>query len=70
MRCAVDACEEALYAMEAAIEPGKTEDEVWAVLHAENIKRGGEWIETRLFATGSAHKPLVSGVRAAGDSGE
>merc|ERR1712185_53164 len=29
-----------------------TEDEIWSVLHAGNIKRGGEWIETRLLACG------------------
>ncbi len=57
MRCAVDACEKSLGAMEAAIAPGKTEDEIWAVLHAENIKRGGEWIETRLFASGQRTNP-------------
>ncbi|MEM7723907.1 MAG: dimethylsulfonioproprionate lyase DddP [Pseudomonadota bacterium] len=57
MRCAVDACEKALYAMEAAIAPGKSEDEIWAVLHSENIKRGGEWIETRLFSTGPRTNP-------------
>ena len=57
MRCAVDACEKALFAMEAAIEPGKSEDEIWAVLHSENIKRGGEWIETRLFSSGPRTNP-------------
>ncbi|MEJ6388218.1 dimethylsulfonioproprionate lyase DddP [Gymnodinialimonas ulvae] len=57
MRCAVDACEKTLKAMEDAIEPGKTEDEIWAVLHAENIKRGGEWIETRLFSSGPRTNP-------------
>ncbi|MCT4684907.1 MAG: Xaa-Pro peptidase family protein [Roseicyclus sp.] len=57
MRCAVHACETALKAMEDAIAPGKSEDEIWAVLHAENIKRGGEWIETRLFASGPRTNP-------------
>jgi len=57
MRCAVDACQKSLAAMEAAIAPGKTEDEIWAVLHAENIRRGGEWIETRLFASGPRTNP-------------
>ena len=57
MRCAVDACQKSLAAMEAAIEPGKSEDEIWAVLHAENIKRGGEWIETRLFSSGPRTNP-------------
>ncbi len=57
MRCAVNACEKSLKAMEDAIEPGRTEDEVWAVLHSENIKRGGEWIETRLFSSGPRTNP-------------
>jgi len=52
MRCAIHACEQALVEMEKAAEPGITEDDVWAVLHYENIKRGGEWIETRLLASG------------------
>jgi len=57
MRCAVDACEKSLAEMEAACQAGRSEDEVWAVLHAENIKRGGEWIETRLFASGPRTNP-------------
>ncbi|MEM8791578.1 MAG: dimethylsulfonioproprionate lyase DddP [Pseudomonadota bacterium] len=57
MRCCMHACEAAVWEMEQACEPGKTEDEVWAVLHAENIKRGGEWIETRLFASGPRTNP-------------
>ncbi|MEM7238312.1 MAG: dimethylsulfonioproprionate lyase DddP [Pseudomonadota bacterium] len=57
MRCCMHACEASVAAMEAACQPGRTEDEVWAVLHAENIKRGGEWIETRLFASGPRTNP-------------
>jgi len=34
-----------------------SEDDIWAVLHAENIRRGGEWIETRLLASGSRTNP-------------
>lgn len=52
MRCAANSCEKAVLEMEKAAKPGMTEDDVWAVLHAENIKRGGEWIETRLLASG------------------
>jgi Xaa-Pro aminopeptidase len=33
------------------------EDDIWAVMHAENIKRGGEWIETRLLASGPRTNP-------------
>ena len=57
MRCASVACENAVAEMERACEPGMSEDEIWAVLHAENIKRGGEWIETRLLSTGPRTNP-------------
>jgi len=57
MRCASVACENAVAEMERACEPGMSEDEIWAVLHAENIKRGGEWIETRLLTTGPRTNP-------------
>ena len=34
-----------------------SEDDVWSVLHKENIRRGGEWIETRLLASGPRTNP-------------
>jgi len=57
MRCANDACNKAMDAMHKAAVPGTSEDAIWSVLHAENIKRGGEWIETRLLATGPRTNP-------------
>ncbi|MEL6886473.1 MAG: dimethylsulfonioproprionate lyase DddP [Pseudomonadota bacterium] len=62
MRCAVDACEKSVKAMEdlarANVGDGVTcEDDIWAVMHAENIRRGGEWIETRLLASGPRTNP-------------
>ena len=57
MRCAIHACEQSVRAMEEAAAPGMSEDAIWAVLHAENIARGGEWIETRLLATGPRTNP-------------
>ncbi len=57
MRCASHACETAIAEMEIACLPGQSEDDIWAVLHAENIKRGGEWIETRLLASGPRTNP-------------
>lgn len=62
MRCASHACEVAVSAMEAFarenVPLGKTsEDDVWAILHAENIRRGGEWIETRLLTSGQRTNP-------------
>jgi Xaa-Pro aminopeptidase len=43
--------------MQRALRPGVTEQELWAHLHAENIKRGGEWIETRLLSSGPRTNP-------------
>ena len=62
MRCASNACEAACFAMEdyarANVPNGNvSEDDIWAVMHAENIKRGGEWIETRLLASGPRTNP-------------
>ena len=62
MRCASHACETAVAEMERAARAGvprghMSEDDIWAVLHAENIRRGGEWIETRLLASGSRTNP-------------
>lgn len=62
MRCASHACEAACYAMEDAARTGvpqgnMSENDIWAVLHAENIKRGGEWIETRLLTSGPRTNP-------------
>ncbi|MDX5384186.1 MAG: aminopeptidase P family N-terminal domain-containing protein, partial [Rhodobacterales bacterium] len=62
MRCASHACEAAVAEMERAARSGipggrMSEDDVWAVLHAENIRRGGEWIETRLLASGPRTNP-------------
>jgi Xaa-Pro aminopeptidase len=69
MRCAVHACERAMAEMQAAAAPGMTEDDVWAVLHAGNIRRGGEWIETRLLASGPRTNPWFQecGPRVIGD---
>ena len=62
MRCASHACEAACFAMEDAARKGvpngnMSEDDIWAILHAENIIRGGEWIETRLLSSGPRTNP-------------
>ncbi|WP_022704753.1 dimethylsulfonioproprionate lyase DddP [Pseudorhodobacter ferrugineus] len=62
MRCASHACEAACAEMERAARAGvpqgnMSEDDIWAVLHAENIRRGGEWIETRLLSSGPRTNP-------------
>ena len=62
MRCASVACENSVHLMESfartQVPQGNTsEDDIWAVLHSENVKRGGEWIETRLLASGPRTNP-------------
>lgn len=57
MRCAIYACERSMDVMKGAMRPGLMEQELWSYLHAENIKRGGEWIETRLMASGPRCNP-------------
>ena len=57
MRCASHACEAAVKEMHLAAIPGQSENDIWAVLHAGNIRRGGEWVETRLLATGPRTNP-------------
>jgi Xaa-Pro aminopeptidase len=57
MRCAIHACEMAVDEMRQAMRPGVCENEMWAALHAGNIKRGGEWIETRILSSGPRTNP-------------
>ena len=57
MRRAIAACEAAMRVMQEALAPGMTENDLWAILHAENIRRGGEWIETRLLSSGPRTNP-------------
>ncbi len=62
MRCSIHACQTSMGVMERFARenvPGGTvsEDDIWAVLHAENIRRGGEWIETRLLSSGPRTNP-------------
>ena len=43
--------------MRKALVPGITENALWAELHRGNIAGGGEWIETRLLASGPRTNP-------------
>jgi len=57
MRRSIAACEAAMREMEIALKPGMTEWDLWALLHAGNIRRGGEWIETHLLSSGPRTNP-------------
>jgi len=57
MRWTLRVCEAAMARMYEISEPGRTEAEIWAVLHHENARSGGEWLETRLLAAGQRTNP-------------
>lgn len=57
MRWTVRVCEAGMARMYEHSLPGKTEQEIWAELHYENIRSGGEWLETRLLAIGERTNP-------------
>jgi len=59
MRCSLATCEIAVAKMHKACEPGIAETELWSILHAENIARGGEWIETRILNSGPRTNPWM-----------
>ncbi|MEM1298411.1 MAG: dimethylsulfonioproprionate lyase DddP [Pseudomonadota bacterium] len=59
MRCAIFSCEQAMHEMEAALAPGMTEVDAWAVLQNGNFIRGGEWIETRILNSGPRTNPWM-----------
>ena len=47
----------AICAVRDAIKPGVTEDELFAIMTYENLKRGGEHMDVRLLATGENTNP-------------
>ncbi|MEA2783130.1 MAG: hypothetical protein QOK29_4674 [Rhodospirillaceae bacterium] len=57
MNMAISVTEAGMAAMRAALRPGMTENELWSILHQVNIAKGGEWIETRLLASGGRTNP-------------
>lgn len=59
MRCSIATTEIAMAKMREALAPGIAEVELWSILHAENIARGGEWIETRILNSGPRTNPWM-----------
>ena len=57
MRESIAACQEGMARMRDALKPGITENALWSILHQSNIELGGEWIETRLLASGPRTLP-------------
>lgn len=57
MRWTMRVCEAGMARVYEASEPGRTERELWAELHFENARSGGEWMETKLLTAGSRTNP-------------
>ena len=57
MKASMDVCEQGIREMREILEPGITENALWAKLHEVNIRLGGEWIETRLLSSGPRTNP-------------
>jgi Xaa-Pro aminopeptidase len=59
MRWTIDVCQQGIARMHSELKPGMTENALWAWLHYENIRHGGEWIETRLLNSGPRTNPWM-----------
>lgn len=57
MRWTIRVCEAGMARMYEISEPGRMEREIWAELHFENARSGGEWLETKLLAAGPRTNP-------------
>jgi Xaa-Pro aminopeptidase len=57
LRLAMEVCDAAIARMRAALQPGMTENQLWAILHEVNIAHDGEWIESRLLSAGERTNP-------------
>ncbi len=57
LRYAKDACSDAIASLKAQVRPGMRECDALALLARENVARGGEYMETRLLASGPRTNP-------------
>lgn len=54
---AIAATEVGIAKMRAALEPGISENQLWAILNGENIALGGDYSDTRLLSSGGRTNP-------------
>jgi len=57
MRWTIRVCEAGMARIYEHSMPGRSEQELWAELHYENARSGGEWLETRLLTCGPRTNP-------------
>ena len=54
---AIAVAEKGMWRIRNALEPGKTELQLWSLLWQTNIEHGGDWLECRLFSSGDRINP-------------
>ena len=54
---AIAVAETGMWRIHNALEPGKTELQLWSLLWQTNIEHGGDWLECRLFSSGDRINP-------------
>lgn len=57
MRWTIRVCEAGMARIYDYSQPGVTEQELWAHLHFENARSGGDWLETKLLTCGPNTNP-------------
>jgi Xaa-Pro dipeptidase len=59
MRVALAVAEHGMHKIREAVEPGISENKLWAILAETNIAYGGEWLECRLLSSGQRTNPWL-----------
>jgi Xaa-Pro aminopeptidase len=59
MSISIAVCEVGASRIRDAVEPGVTENELWALMAHANIAMGGEWLECRLLTSGGRTNPWL-----------
>ena len=59
MSISIGVCEVGASRIRDAMEPGVTENELWALMAHANIAMGGEWLECRLLTSGGRTNPWL-----------
>ncbi len=57
IRHAIAVAELGMARMQAALRPGITENQLWAILHYVNVAHGGRWTDGRMLASGPRTNP-------------
>ncbi len=59
MRYSIAVAEHGMAAMQQALVPGITENQLWSILHQVNIAHDGDWMEGRMLASGPRTNPWL-----------